>query len=151
MFDSNAELNIRMKDQLGRMAADVLRLPLGGFISTPQTALLHRRGSAAIHFCNFCFPSARESAEGQRHAALFHIGPHNCTALLSGFSLLNSPSLLLCSEYGPCCFKNLSWIRLSLMELRGSVGSTKLGLKVVSAHIAPLCKRFLWLFLDRDD
>lgn len=133
MFDSNAELNIRMKDQLGRMAADVLRLPLGGFISTPQTALLHRRGSAAIHFCNFCFPSARESAEGQRHAALFHIGPHNCTALLSGFSLLNSPSLLLCSEYGPCCFKNLSWIHLSLMELRGSVGSTKLGLKVVSA------------------
>lgn len=112
------------------MAAGILRLPLGALISTPQTVLL-RRGSAAIPFCNFCFPSARESAEG--HAALFHNVPHNCTALLPGSRLQNSPSLLRCSEYAPCCFKNLSWIRLSLMELRGSVGSAKLGLKVVSA------------------
>lgn len=105
-----------------------------------QTVLQHRRGSVAIHFC---FPSAQESAEGQRHTALFHIIPHNCTPLPSVFSLglQNSPSLPLCSEYGPCCFKILSWIHLSLMELHGSIGSAKLGLKMASAgesHLSSL-------------
>lgn len=130
----------------------------GNVCFTQQTALQQRRGSVAIHFCKFCFPSAQESGEGQRHAALFHSVPHNCPPLLSIFSLglQNSPSLPLCSEYGPCCFK-ISWTHLSLMELHGSSGSAKLGLKMVSAgesHLGSLrgedLLNFTGLCFDRD-
>lgn len=146
MFDSNAELNIRRK-----ISWDVWLLVFCGCLWV-CLFLRHRqcccRDVGVLRFTSVTSAS-RLPGNQPRVSVTLHSSTSSHTALLSGFRLLNSPSLLLCSEYGPCCFKNLSWIRLSLMELRGSVGSTTLGLKVVSAgesHRTSLQETFVTFF-----